>query len=69
MPGRSKRSYLLKQSAAFRRRFVKLFHDGIPYHKEVSPLVFRANQWTGFHMIGTSVMKKFCTYDLATTRH
>ena len=38
----------------------ELFHDGgpHPYHVETSPLIFRANLWTGFDMIGTSVMKK-----------
>ena len=25
---------------------------------ETSPLICRANQWVGFYMIGTSVMKK-----------
>ena len=25
---------------------------------ETSPLIFRANQWTGLYTIGTSVMKK-----------
>ena len=28
------------------------------YHIEISPLICRANQWTGFYMIGTSVMKE-----------
>ena len=32
---------------------VWLFHDGDSYHIETS-----ANQWTGFYMIGTSVMKE-----------
>ena len=36
----------------------KLFHSGGPYHIETSPLIRIANQWTGFYMIGTSVMKK-----------
>ena len=36
----------------------KLFHNGCPYHIETSPLIYRANQWTGFYMIGTSVMKE-----------
>ena len=35
------------------------FHDGGPYHIET-----RANQWTNFYMIGTSVMKKLNTYNL-----
>ena len=34
-----------------------LFYDGGPCHIETCPLICRANQWTGFHMIGTSVMK------------
>ena len=28
---------------------------------ETSPLIYRANQWTGFYIIGTSVMKEFNT--------
>ena len=35
----------------------ELFHDGRPYHIGTSPLVCRTNQWTGFYMIWTSVMK------------
>ena len=35
-----------------------ILHDGGPYHIETSPLLCRANQWTGFSMIGTSVMKE-----------
>ena len=27
------------------------------YHIETSPLICTANQWTGFYMIGASVMK------------
>ena len=34
------------------------FHDGGPYHIETSPLIYRANQWTDFYMIGTTVMKE-----------
>ena len=29
-----------------------------PYHIETIPLICRANQWTGFYMIGTYVMKE-----------
>ena len=29
-----------------------------PYHIETSPLICSANQWTGFYMIGPSVMKE-----------
>ena len=28
------------------------------YHIETSPLICRANQWTGFYMIRASVMKE-----------
>ena len=35
-----------------------LFHNGRPCHKETTPLITRANQWTGFYMVGTSVMKE-----------
>ena len=41
----------------------QLFHDGGPYHIETSPLLCRANHWTGFYMIETSVMKKLNMYD------
>ena len=34
------------------------FPDGGPYHTETSTLVCTVNQWTGFYMIGTSVMKE-----------
>ena len=27
---------------------VLAFHDGSPYHIETSPLIWSANQWTGF---------------------
>ena len=36
----------------------KYFHDGGPYHIETSPLIYKANQWTGFYMIGTAVTKE-----------
>ena len=35
-----------------------LFQDGGPNHIETSPLICRANQWTGFCMIGTPLMKE-----------
>ena len=38
-------------------RFIT-FHDGGRHHIETSPLICRANQWTGFYMIWTSVMKE-----------
>ena len=34
------------------------FHYGRPYHIETSPLICSASQWTGFYMIGISVMKE-----------
>ena len=34
------------------------FHDGGRYHIETSPLICSTNQWTGFYMITTSVMKE-----------
>ena len=33
-------------------------YDGGPYHIEISPLICRTNQWTGFYLIGISVMKE-----------
>ena len=36
----------------------QLFSDGGLYHINARPLLWRANQWTGFYMIGTSVMKE-----------
>ena len=29
-----------------------------PYHTETSPLIYFANQWTGFYMIDASIMKE-----------
>ena len=39
----------------------QLFHDGGPYHIETSPLICRANQWTYFHKIESSIMKELST--------
>ena len=36
----------------------QLFRDEGIYHKETSPLICRANQWTGLYIIGTSSMKE-----------
>ena len=36
----------------------KRFHDGGPYHMETSPLIFSANQWTGYYIIRTSDVKE-----------
>ena len=40
----------------------KLFHDGDRYHVETSPLNCKANQWTGFYMITTPVMKELSNF-------
>ena len=34
-----------------------MFYHGGPYHIETSLLIYRTNKWTGFYMVGTSVMK------------
>ena len=39
-------------------QYIHLFHDGGPYHIETSRLICRANQWTSFYKIRTSVMKE-----------
>ena len=33
-------------------------YDGNSHHIETSPLICRTNQWTGFYMMGTFVMKE-----------
>ena len=49
-------------SVQFKKKpFIQLFRDGGPYHIETSPLVCKANQWTGFYIIGTSVLKELNT--------
>ena len=40
----------------------KLFHGGGPYYVETNPLICSADQWTGFYMIRTSVMKELNEY-------
>ena len=40
---------------------IKIFHDGGLYHIKTIPLICIANQWTGFYMIGSSVMKELMT--------
>ena len=37
---------------------VTLLYNGSPYHIGTSPLICRANQLTGFYMIGISAMKE-----------
>ena len=36
---------------------INSFMTGGPYHKETNPFICSANQWTGFYMLGTSVME------------
>ena len=55
---------------------IQPFHVGGRYHIETSPLLCKANQWTGFYMISASVVKtlrvnfgrypNFQVYDLKT---
>ena len=46
-------------NAALTVTYLSLFHDGGLYHIETSPLTCSENQWTGFYIIGSSVMKEF----------
>ena len=43
---------------------IKLFYNRDPYYRETSPLIFSANQWTGFYMIETSVMKELRVWSI-----
>ena len=48
----------------FKKFEVMVFHDGGCYHIETSPLICcSANQWTGFYMIMTSVIKELTRPD------
>ena len=38
--------------------FTYFFHDEVPYYIETTAMIYGANQWTGFCMIGTSFMKE-----------
>ena len=40
------------------KNLINSFMMGGRYHIETSPLICRANQWTGFYMITVSVMKE-----------
>ena len=42
----------------------ELFHDGGPHQVETSPLICSTNQWTGFYLIETSIMKKVYSTDM-----
>ena len=41
-----------------------LSHSGGPNHIETNPLICSANQWIGFYMIETSVMKELISFFL-----
>ena len=54
-----------------KRMLLQIFKDFVitltpscrsPYHIETSPLICKANQWTGFCMIGTFVMKELAHF-------
>ena len=36
---------------------IYFLHGGGPYHVETSPWTCSGNQWIGFYLIGTSIMK------------
>ena len=56
-----------KQKSFFQYWFnSQQFHEGGPQHIETNPLICSANEWTGFYMIGTSVIKEL---KLATGFH
>ena len=52
-------SYLLRISVALLKQNLWAVNDWDPYHIKYNPLICRANQWTGFNMIRTSVMKEW----------
>ena len=41
-----------------------IFYDESLYQVEISPLICRANQWTGLYMVGTSAMKDLITFSI-----
>ena len=49
----------MKFAKVFVRVIINSFMAEVPpYHIETSPLICSANEWTGFYMIRTSVMKE-----------
>ena len=42
--------------------FIWRFNDGGQRHIKTSPLICRANQWTGYYMISASVVKELNFY-------
>ena len=59
-----KMKHNLIRSNAYHFKENQLFHDGGPYHIETSLLICRANQLTGFCMIGTFAMKELTALSL-----
>ena len=66
---RWKMKYVTNQNRSQRSRkdttqqiSVSHFNDGGPNHIETSQLICSANQWTGFYMIETSVMKELIPF-------
>ena len=43
---------------SFNVKYLYIFHGGVTFHIVTSSLICRANQWTGFYMIRTSVIKE-----------
>ena len=43
-----------------------LSHNRGPYHIETSLLICRTNEWTGFYMIATSVIKELKCFFIAS---
>ena len=57
------KTYLEKPFTLLQFIFYCFFNDGGPYHIETGPSIFAANQWTGFYMVGTSIMQELrCLY-------
>ena len=42
------------------------FHGGGPNHIETTPSIYSSNQWTGFYVIGTFVMKELKAAKITT---
>ena len=49
---------VLKTPANKTSKNLELYYDRVPHHIEISPLICRANHWTGFYEIRSSVMKE-----------
>ena len=47
----------------------QLLHDRTLYYIETGPLISSANQWTGFYMIETSVIKELIVANINKSRY